>query len=418
MKKNLLLTVVFSLVVLFSLSAQTNWKPGYVIYPSGDTIHGSLLYKENRSVSKFCDFKTINGETQQLLPTEITGYRFDEGKFYISKVIKGVANDEPVFVEFLIQGKVSLYRYNDGKDRFFAQKDTVIQELKNTTENQYIESKNEYYSIQKNEYIGTLGYLFQDANMQAQINSCEYRPKSMIKLAKTYHETVCTDEKCIVYERSVKPMKVVFGVHGGVSYNRYDYGKLMETGYEPSIILGCRFEFLNFVDLKEKLSFVIDLDLQKNSSYTWSAIGDNYTDIRYNDQEYRVANNSNSLTSVKELKVDFKTIALKVPLTFNYIFSTSNFQPYVGVGLLNLLALTKNKNLEVLPKGSVSYNEYVPLLPTYQIGFVGKIGTKVLTAKDHSFYAECGYEYLDDIDTNEFARMKTNGFSLILGYNF
>jgi hypothetical protein len=417
MKKKRLLTVAFSLVALFSLNAQTNWKPGYIIYPTGDTIHGSLLYKENRNVSKFCDFKTINGENKQLLPTEITGYRFDEGKFYISKVIKGVANDEPVFVEFMIQGKVSLYRYNDGNDRYFAQKDTVIQELKNTTATQYIESKNEYYSIQKNEYIGTLGFLFQDANMQAQVNSCEYRPKSMIKLAKTYHETVCTDEKCIIYERSVKPLRVVWGIHGGVNYGRYNYGGMMEAGYEPNFVLGCRIEFQNFVDLKEKLSFVIDFDLQKSGSYTWTAIDDNYTDLKYNGQDYRVTNHSNSLTSVDELTVDFKSVALKVPLTFNYLLSTSDIQPYLGVGLMNVLVLTQNKNLEVHPRGT-SYDNYTKLLPTYQIGFVGKIGTKILIANNHSLFAECSYEYINGLETNEFQRMKTNGFSLILGYNF
>lgn len=210
MKKRLwVVLMVMNLMYSAVCLGQDNWISGYVVKPSGDTIKGLIRDENDQSQWKQCKFKVdANGLEQNFKPADLLGYQYSDGRYYVTKKAPDSEMVEPVFFEFLVRGKVNLYRFNNGSERYFVEKDSAVHELKNTETIERIDEQN--YQKKNREYLGTLFYLFGDANMQSDISESVFRPKALIGLAKKYHDKVCTDEVCVVYEREVKPIHVNF----------------------------------------------------------------------------------------------------------------------------------------------------------------------------------------------------------------
>jgi hypothetical protein len=65
-------------------SAQSDFRNGYVITNSNDTLFGLADYKENRSNAKKCIFiKEGSSEKVEYSPNDINAYRFLDGKLLI-----------------------------------------------------------------------------------------------------------------------------------------------------------------------------------------------------------------------------------------------------------------------------------------------------------------------------------------------
>lgn len=114
---------------------QNDWKPGFVIENSGDTLTGYIDFRDSRSNSMQCIFKRgMDAEAQAFRPVDLKSYRFTDGIFFISGKIKTGESEDTVFLQFLIQGKVNIYHFKDNEDRYFIEKDSALYELNNTEE--------------------------------------------------------------------------------------------------------------------------------------------------------------------------------------------------------------------------------------------------------------------------------------------
>ena len=409
--KKILITTLFFLILSNICFGQKNWKAGYIIKSSGDTIYGFIDNRDSKSNSKNCYFrKEEKGETHVFNPLELSGYRFIDGKFFISKSINGFEAGKPIFLEFLINGKVNVYHFRDERDRYYLEKDSKMFELKNTEK---IDTINYVvYWREKKEYIELLKSLLGDAHIQADIIKCELGTKSLIKIAKEYHEKVCTDEKCIVYEKAVKPVHVNIGIHAGLSMNIINFGQELISNYGLGSLLGCRLEFENVIDWSENISLVLDFTLQKFANYNLTVTENNYSEIFYNNINY-VLDNKYKSDGIKSLGVDINTIALKIPLTLNYSFSKGTIRPYIGGGLLNIFILSQNKDFIYPP----FYREFNKSIPTYHFGLTGKVGAKKVLNKNQSIYLELNYDYSQNLNINQFLQFKNNLFSITAGYS-
>lgn len=414
MKHGLILSI---LIIIFSVHicfGQNDWKPGYIIKLQGDTIYGFIDNRGSKSNSQQCYFRKEEvGETQILKPQDLVGYRFIDSKLFISKNIDGLEYEMPVFLEFLFSGKVNIYHLKDENDRYFIEKNADMYELKNTLKLDTID-KIEYLK-EKKEYIGTLKFLFQDAMIQTEINESKFTPQSLIKISKNYHKKVCPEEKCIVYEKSLAPIHINWGLHTGLSVNTMDFGTYTTTNYGLGNLLGCRLEFENVIDWQENLNFVLDFTFQRFTNYELSQIKDrSYSRILYNNTAYILTNNNIYSTEVKYLDVNINTIALKIPLTMNYIFSKSNIRPYIGAGFINMFILSQNKDFIY----RLFYDEFNNSIPTYHLGLVGKVGCKYMLQNKQSIYAELNFEHTESMNINELLQLKNNLSSFIVGYAF
>jgi len=416
------LTILLFIILGNYCFGQNDWNSGYIINNQKDTIYGLIDNRNSTSNSKQCYFKKKEQEKIQIYtPQELLGYRFDDGRFYISKKTVG-SEVPPVFLEFLFQGAINIYHTRDDTDRYFVEKDSMLYELKNTevlkrfygTE-AYNENLYSVNLIEKKEYIGLLSSLLNDAEIQPDIIKCELKTESLIKIAKKYHEKVCKNGKCLVYERAIKPPYLSKGIHTGVSLNTINFGDEIISNYGFAGLLGFRLELENALAWNENLSVMLDFTLQRFSNYKLRVYDNNNHNIEYNNIKYTLNNNAEFvMTNRHSLNVDIKTIVLKIPFTINYTFSKGKIKPYIGTGIDNMFILNQNDNLIY----NSFYNRFNKSIPTYQVGLVERAGSKYMLKDHQALYLELNYEITKNLDMNQFFRFTNNIFSLTFGYSF
>jgi len=202
--KQIIITL-FYLLPFFAGFSQQDFKPAYVITRQNDTLFGKIDNQSILLLSKSCIFLSGEGIRTKYTPDDIRAFRFIDGSFFIAKDIA----DEKLFLEFLVKGKINLYYYYDGTDRYFIEK-----------ENEPLAEIGGGKTYTK--HFGTLNYYTQDApNLRKKINEIEeLNHNNMIALVQDYHNMVCDDEKCIVYvkkgyerkEYQVQEFKNIVGI--------------------------------------------------------------------------------------------------------------------------------------------------------------------------------------------------------------
>jgi hypothetical protein len=207
------------LVIASSYSvAQNDFRKGYIVEKSGEVVTGFINFKSNSSNAKQCFFKADSlGKVVSYNPFDITAYRFTDGKYYVSKKVADGDLTVDVFLECLISGKATIYYCErENADHFYIEKDGHLKEIHNKSRN--IRTKGfDAGVMETNQYKGVLKYCFQDCpEILPKVDNAPLDKKTLIKLSKEYHERVCKDEACIIYEKQFR--KHVFQIGFDVSY--------------------------------------------------------------------------------------------------------------------------------------------------------------------------------------------------------
>lgn len=299
------------------INAQTDFRPGYVISLDGDTLIGEIDYRDDIRMSKICLFKSKDSDNEiKFTPNNIIAFRFNEGKYFVSKEVNG----GKIFLEFLIKAKVSVFYVRDNKgDHYFLEKEGL-----GLTEIPYVEGTividKKVYFNKPTKYIGVLNYYMHDApEFQSKIYSMgEPSHKNLIKLAEDYHNKVCKDNKCVIYEKKLPAFKLSIepSVRLGKYPSKYSvYGNTFEYGSNL---------YLWMPQASEKLYF------------------------------------KTGLFFVNSDRGNF----LKLPLQFQYLYPSKVFRPKVNIGVDVFL-------------GDNSSNAINGYLPQVGIGFIYKIYKKI-----------------------------------------
>ena len=335
-----------------TLSAQTDFRAGYIITNANDTIFGEIDYRGDILMGKLCKFKT-NGNIVDYFPSEIAAYRFtDDGKYFVSKELNG----SKIFLQFLMKGQINLYSFrgDDGNTHFFLEKEDMPLSELIYGEDIIVNEGGKLVMCRTKTHIGLLNFYMQDApGLQPQIESLE-KPShdKLLKLAKNYHYAVCVEgEDCIVFEKKKPLFKLsIDAVIGVINYRNDDtqlYGGALCNIWLPKT--------------NEKLYFRTGL------LYTNACVS-----------EY-----------------DNKNAVWKVPLMFEYIYPKSVIRPKAAYGLglffadgnLNRYSLGFMGGLNINIDQSLSFSlEYnidfdpsgVPLIPGRFLSqaFLGGINIK------------------------------------------
>lgn len=195
-------------------AAQSDFQNGYVITLTQDTLYGLINNMDYYENSQYCEFQETGTESvKRFYPWDITGYRFTDGKYYISKMVDG----NQLFMEYMINGILDIYFYQDenGDNHYYAAKDSLdLHELKYSKEIRYLKGKS--YEYESKLYIGVLNYLTQDCGEMADDLQSAHAPnhQNLIGFAKEYHNYKCKGEQCIIYEKKI-PRKIKVAVYGG-----------------------------------------------------------------------------------------------------------------------------------------------------------------------------------------------------------
>lgn len=209
-----LITIGAIILTNFFITAQSEFKEGYIIKNNKDTIYGFLDYKRNTVNAKKCIFRTdINSENQIFSPEDINSYRFKNSKFYISKSLKIEGKTKQLFLEYLINGIVDVfyYRDNDGEHYLIDDGSGNLYELKNEEKEVILERTT--YIRETKEYIGLLKNIFKESpTVMKRVENIELNHKSLIKITNDFHNEVCSDQACIIYEKRLPKSKRGFGL--------------------------------------------------------------------------------------------------------------------------------------------------------------------------------------------------------------
>lgn len=277
MKTNLYLFLLLTAIQL-SASAQSEFHPGFVVTNDMDTLHGLIDNRGDILNTHLCRFKVNEtSPIQDYKPDDINSYRFINNKYYISK--KVTVNGLPVikFLEFLVDGVVDLYLYRDsyGLQYYIETEDGRMLELKE--EETVVHQGNTAYLRKKKEYIGTLKSIFHKApQLSNDIETARLNRVSLIKVVESYHNEVCTDQKCIVYKKNVKKNMVAMSITGGIIWEsmNHDIGKVtpenryvfhdLKTANKP--LIGLAFQFIT--PHNQRLFFQIEPFIYKSSYHS------------------------------------------------------------------------------------------------------------------------------------------------------
>ncbi len=372
--RNQLFTIFLLILSGFQVLAQTDFRNGYYITLENDTINGLVDYRGEVRNSQTCVFKKNDDtEPMQFNPNDIMSYRFNDGKFYISKQINTGDEEKTVFLEFLVNGITNLYFYRDINNYtyFIEDKNGKLLALTNETITSNVDGKGEVQR-NSNKYIGILRATFSDCKeIQPQINSVGLGHKSLINITKSYHNYVCDTEECIVYEKKVPSAKIRFApvLKTGVANFHFDKGIFSNYTFDPELYFGAGF-LMNtvFPGINEKLSFEAELNFNLYNFHGF----------------YEVQNGL-----IKEsYDVYHDLLSLQPTISVKYTFPTGKVRPTMAIGIYaDIFAGNDQKVVTVKqhPDTVYTYESYETPLTNAVFGGFAQLGLNY-ELENHTFF--------------------------------
>jgi len=197
-----------------------DYRPGFIIKANGDSLTGFIENGTVKKNSKVCFFKAQRGKAREAFtPDELSAYGILDYKYYDSKTISVEGGEKKkAFVEVLVKGRVSLYRYID---EFYLEKDSIF--LLPRAKGREIETDNGRFTITDKKYVGLLNYFFKDCDLKADKTS--YNEKALIYLVQNYNR--CKGAAGTVHKTSRAWTHVTANV-----FFVYDNSSVKLTGFE------------------------------------------------------------------------------------------------------------------------------------------------------------------------------------------
>lgn len=316
-----ILTGLIFIITIYAAKSQNTFEEGYIINNAKDTIYGMIANNDFSSNSLQCKFKSrLDAKVEEFVPFDIHSYRFVNGKYYISKNVLIENKDVSLFLEFLIKGKLNIYftRYK-GVDYYFVEKekDSLIYLDNSKIYYEYDDIKKEWVvseneTLQKvgysNQYKGKLLYVTSDVpEMRSRVSQLNLSHKSIIKFSKDYHNKVCDNEECIVFEKKSAAM---LSVGATISYPYFQYGNAHTTIDKPFKFN--QISFPGFFILAQ--SGIIHENVQLKASFYFDKVDEQVID-------------ENQGASLKGLGVT-------IPTTMQYTMPFKIVKPYANAGLV------------------------------------------------------------------------------------
>lgn len=410
------LGILILIMIAGAIHAQKNYHPGYIIKSNNDTLQGYILTQNTNQYSG-CSFKASLGDNETVYkPFQIESYYLiNEGKYYISKTVSIEGIENQYFLEFLIKGKASIYYMRQDIDRYFIENsDHILRELSGkdvTVVNSYGDSY-----IRENNYQAKLKAALADCKeIYPKIEQTSLTHSSLIKLARNYHEKVCSSEQCIVFASKDSSTNVKLGFYGGVSISKVHFGSQLNSNTKPCGIIGLRMELEGLFKWTNRLSFVTDLQLLQLSTFNFTEKEEEL--LTYNGVEYVIRNpkfGSKSTYIVYDMDINFKSIVLNIPLIIRYKFPFNGIVPYLGAGIKNSLFLTQNKEFTL----DRFYSTYNRSIPSYQVGYLVQTGIEFPLKKNNNLFLEASYENTRTPSVNNFTTFYHKSFNISAGFSF
>lgn len=359
------LPLVFFFAVASKSFAQESFVKGYIVKPSGDTLHGFI---NNFYDSKNITFRVIkNGKNIVFTPTEIKGFQInnqyyetkkiyvnyykinisfpnlnflEHGKF-LEKVENSFSNRDTVFLKRIIKGKINLYEYisRTNDKGFYAEKGNRIVELppihftfKKDTANGYggffadghfnrLPNFSGTFTKQNN-YLDSLTHILADDDDYYNFKLSTNNKPNLEGLSMIINEyNFKYDNNYKVQKNGRGPFRIYFGGHFG--------------GVKPSLNKALENSTYNTISNSNYSIFALIPALRINRNMFYR--------IGFQSFTYHVME-----TDLRKLQIDEKHELKSFSLGLRYAGVTGVIRPYVG-GSLTIL----NRKINKYPTGTM-----------------------------------------------------------------
>jgi hypothetical protein len=331
--KPLITILILALTLPLFVSAQSNYKPGYVVNLKGDTLRGFIDYQEWGSNPDAINFKkTLADPVSKYSASDITAFGIDKLESYIKYTgpistdltdpNKAASEDErdtsfrmgTVFLKVLEKGnKVALYSYKDElKIRFYIGGTPDYKPVELVYRITRVSTE---YTYRKQ--LSTTAYKYNELtdNIIAQIGRLEYYESDILDIVSKINHINKTEYAKSQYSGP----SFNFFAGAGVNVNTtspsiespfYAAGGRSYTSYMPAVFLGMNF-FVNPATRKLQLRVELsEAQSQYKSLYTSKVSPYVPTEASY----------------------DQMALAASIQLIYNF-YNTDNFKIFGGLGL-------------------------------------------------------------------------------------
>jgi hypothetical protein len=407
------LTVLYIVVLLGVATgvaeAQKNFRPGYILLLSGDTLRGEVDARGGHRMAFLCTFRpTASAPQVQYAPEALKGYGLNGGARYESCLLPSTANTPLLlFLQVLAQGSAMLYTYNDAAShtRYFFRKGSsgAVTELVQTIQN----VRNASGMVEERAYPfrQVLSQAFADCfAVQPLLPKAELTDSKLVAIFDRYN--TCSQSSPAIRPSLVRKATVHFGLLAGVqqaSATLDDIGEVPLTSDLRSVAgVGLLFHPATF---NSKLAFRLE------ALYQAQLLKGNYL---------RTNVGGASLISNREADIMLKT--LRVPLMLRYNLLLGRVQPYLQAGAVVAVLLDRQRariieTSRALSGVGTTTNVRQIEMRSLGIGPVGALGVLVPLEK-HSVQLEARYDRLDSASEVVTLLSGSQTISFLLGYNF
>lgn len=279
-----LISFITFFVILLGLqtqfaSAQTVYRAGYIINSANDTINTEVAFRINEVNYSSVIYK-VGDTIIKALPNELKGYGIFSGKSYSSGVLPNV------FVEILVTGKISLFRYGN---KYVVKKDSLTDILFS----EYVERKinGRTVVVEDEKWRNILAFYTNDCfeDSYAVVKKTNLSEVGLITLIVDYNK--CAESNYSEYQIQKSHAKLNFGLSTSLkgSYYRVSDNRQL-VGYLPTRFSSLDYSVgatLTLVNprLSEKSGLQIDLNFSSytiNSNSSYNNLLFYHTLIKYN----------------------------------------------------------------------------------------------------------------------------------------
>jgi hypothetical protein len=332
------------ILVFFSITAfcQGDLKNGFIINLAHDTIAGRIDFGNPDNAHKHCVFKPDDSpQWTTYTPTQLIGYRINDGQYFISKQIPGDSADA-VFIEVLATGPLTLYKF---ENFFFVQKEgnemiELAEEMLFMDVPEGLAGEVKTKLVYSTAPLQILNSLIADCNsQQLKLNPAKLTEKFLRGVINKYNEckqspsqNYSRDSQVTIEEVPPKTLnvRVIAGVSSATSAittskssSFFGLDGKIKTDLESSILLGAGIE-LKFQRVSKRLSLVADV-ISARFKYKGKS------------NPYKL---SSSSTRVDYLSVTDQQLAF--PIGIKYKIKGEDFSPFFSAGLCKIFSTYKN----------------------------------------------------------------------------
>ncbi|WP_035565641.1 porin family protein [Hymenobacter sp. IS2118] len=422
-------TLIASLFLLFNCVetlAQSDFRPGYVVRPEGDTLRGLVDYQSAQRSAVGCRFRTDAAQAvQEFVPGTALGYGFVGASRYearLTPLAEVAAPSLPAqlqFVEIIVHGPISLYARRDLQrhDHYYIRgagatsSTEPLQELRRLNET-IINAKGQKFERYNNEYVAVLAQAFKSCPQeQLRVNQVQFGLRFFVDAVTRYNACVNTTPDSLLPQNPTLAsrsgrlhLEVLAGVHRStlrVDNDQLSLNGPYKSGFSPVLGLAAGY---NLSKISKKLSFRLE------ALYDRQAYDGVYT--------YQSRSTNNTFREEARLRLQY----IRIPVLFRYSLPKGAVRPFVQVGISGAFALQRqveSRNILVDFGSNPQFSVWKPALETRKIeqGFVAGIGASAGRLAGRSFGAEFRAEI-----TNGFSAIVSSGttvkrFSALLSYD-